>query len=186
MKKLILISMVFIINGCVLSQRPNELRNDVTPTEYSSSKNAKVLALCIQDEWEKIDNSLMKVEMREKSNGYSVWVNQSIGSSMSYVSMKDSATFIADIDNTKTGSAVHYYTVFTYKEDWISALKRCLVGGSITNNVVTPENLSIESSVPVTNKTISQKMNELNELKKSGLITEDEFQNKKKSLLEKL
>jgi hypothetical protein len=156
-------------------------------TRFSSSKNAKVLALCIQDEWEKIDNSLMKVEMREKSNGYSVWVNQSIGSSMSYVSMKDSATFIADIDNAKTGSIVHYYTVFTYKEDWILALKRCLVGGSgnSLNNFVIPDNLSTESLAP-TNNTTTQKLHELNELKKSGLITEDEFQNKKKSLLEKL
>ncbi len=184
MKKIALIYMVFI-TGCTFSQRPNELRNDVTPAEYSSSKNAKVLALCVQDEWERIDNSLMKVEMREKSNGYSVWVNQSVGSSLSYVSMKDNATFIADIDNSKTGSVVHYYTIFTYKEDWISALKKCLVGGSSDAVIVTPENVSTELSVPA-NNTITQKLHELNELKKSGLITEIEFQNKKKSLLEKL
>lgn len=42
-----------LITGCAMSTRPNELRNDVTPIEYSSVKSAKTLALCVSDEWEK-------------------------------------------------------------------------------------------------------------------------------------
>jgi hypothetical protein len=42
-----------LITGCVITTSPSELRNDVTPIEYSSVKSAKVLALCVSDEWEK-------------------------------------------------------------------------------------------------------------------------------------
>jgi hypothetical protein len=56
----------------------------------------------------------MKVQMRETSNGYSVWVEVSIGSPLiGYASIKDNAIFIADIDNTKTGSITRYYIAIT-------------------------------------------------------------------------
>ena len=52
-----------LLSGCTYSVKPSELRNDVKPIEYSSTKTAKVLALCIQDEWEAINNNLMKIQI---------------------------------------------------------------------------------------------------------------------------
>ena len=173
-----------LLSGCTYSVKPSELRNDVKPIEYSSTKTAKVLALCIQDEWEAINNNLMKIQIKEKTNGYSVWVEQSIGSGsplVGYLSMKDSATFIADIDNSKNGSTVQYYSVFTYKEEWISAVKDCLTRAYINNGNTIENNISNEQQSNTT-----QKLKELNELRKSGLITDDDFQNKKKALLDKM
>ena len=173
-----------LITGCVASTSPSELRNDVTPIEYNSAKNARVIALCISDEWERINNPLMKVQLREKTNGYSVWVEQTLQGSplIGYASMKDSATFIADIDNTKAGSNIRYYSIFTYKKDWVSALDKCLDDTSV-KAISTPENLPQE---PHANGSASQKLRELQSLKKDGLITEEEFQNKKRQLLDKL
>lgn len=174
-----------LITGCVISNSPRELRNDVTPIEYSSVKSAKILALCASDEWEKKLIRGMRVQMRETSNGYSVWSEQSFGSPLiGYVSMKDNAMFIADIDNTKTGSIARYYIAFTDDEKyWVSALEECLTNSTV-KSITTPENPILESSPA--NSSASQKLRELQGLRKDGLITEDEFQNKKKQLLDKL
>lgn len=125
----------------------------------------------------------MKVQLRETTNGYSVWVEQSVGSPLvGLVSMKDSATFIADIDDTRGGSITHYYTVSTSKTEWKSALNKCL-GDVSAKTITTPEHSILETP---TNSPTSEKLRELQELRKDGLITEEEFQNKKKQLLEKL
>jgi hypothetical protein len=173
-----------LITGCVISETRNDLRKDITPVEYNSVKSSKVLALCVSDEWDKIDNVLMRVQMRQTTNGYSVWVEQSVGSPMvGFGSMKDSATFLADIDDTQSGSITHYYAPFTYKKDWVSALEKCLNDASV-KSIATPENPILKSSPA--NSSASQKLRELQGLRKDGLITEDEFQNKKKQLLDKL
>jgi len=174
-----------LITGCVISNSPSELRNDVTPIEYNSVKSAKVLALCALDEWEKRIYKWMKVQMRETSNGYSVWGEQSVGSPLvSPFSMKDNAMFVVDIDNTKTGSIAHYYIAFSDDEKyWVSTLEKCL-NDTTVKSIVAPEISTQETSSA--NSSVSQKLRELQELKKDGLITEDEFQNKKKQLLDKL
>lgn len=176
MKRFIFIYVVFI-PGCVLSQRPSELRADVIATEYSSSKNAKDLALCASDEWEKKIITGMKIQMKETSKGYSVWIEQSIGSPLiSLLSLKENAMLLADIENTPTGSIARYRISFSDNEKyWAANLEKCLNAPSVRSS----EQFN-------SNGSISQKLQELNELKNSGLITEDEFQNKKKSLLEKL
>lgn len=166
-----------LITGCAITHKPSDIRKGVA-SEYSSAKSAKTVALCVADEWEKIDNYLMKVRLRPTTNGYSVWVEQSIGTMM-----KDDTTFLADIDDVQSGSIVRYYTVATSKTEWKLALDKCL--GDIPAKAITPQSSTSEVQTTMSNST-SQKLRELQGLRKDGVITEDEFQKKKKQLLEKL
>lgn len=172
------------LGGCVMSTKPSELRS-TKPVEYSSSRNAKAVALCAYDEWEKKIISTMKVQMREKSNGFSVWVEVSVGSPLtSSFSLKDNAIFVADIDNTKTGSITHFYDGIDDDEKyWASELEKCLNNASRIGQNATLENQNIESE---NTSSTSQKLREIHDLKKDGLINEDEFQNKKKQILDNL
>ena len=173
-----------LITGCVQTIKRNELQDNMKPVVYNSTNNAKNLSLCIADNWDKLDApfTTFKVQLRPAINGYSVWAEQSIGSSFNTFSIKDSVAYLADIDDTKDGSITRYYATGTYKEEWASALVKCLGDASAKTFTapvnVTPDNQSSNST--------SQKLRELQVLKKDGLITDDEFQNKKKQLLEKL
>lgn len=175
---------IVLITGCVQTIKRNELQDNMKPVVYNSTKDAKKLALCIADNWDKLEApfTTFKVQLRPTINGYSVWAEQTIGSNLNTFSIKDSVAYLADIDDTKDGSITRYYATGTYKEEWVSALDKCLGDTStkpfIAPVTVTPENQSSSST--------SQKLRELQGLKKEGLITEDEFQNKKKQLLEKL
>lgn len=166
-----------LITGCAITHKPSDIRKGKATVEYSSTKNSKSLALCIADEWEKIDNYLVKVQLRPTTNGYSVWVEQSVGTML-----KDDTAFLADIDDTQTGSVTRYYSVSTWNAAWQSAVTICL-GDAPTKAIATPERTTSETP---TNSSTSQKMRELQGLRKDGVITEDEFQKKKKQLLEKL
>lgn len=169
---------VFVM-GCVTTS-PKDMRSSPPVAEVSSDNNAKTVATCIADGWENIDNNLMKVQMRPTSSGYSVWVEQSVG--MGLTAVKDSATFLADIDDTSNGSVTRYYSVATSKTEWKVALRKCLSSAPV-KPVAMPERTKLDTP---TNGSTSQKMRELQGLRKEGLITEEEFQKKKQQLLEKL
>lgn len=175
---------VIILTGCVQTIKRNELQANMKPVLYNSSNNAKNLSLCIAGSWDKLEApfTTFRVQLQPAINGYSVWAEQSIGSSLNTFSIKDSVAYLADIDDTKDGSTTRYYATGTYKEEWTSALVRCL-------NELPTKTFTAPVNVPTDNQssnTTSQKLRQLQELKKDGLITEDEFQNKKKQLLEKL
>lgn len=166
-----------LITGCAVTHKPSDRRKAMTPVEFSSAKSAKAVALCVADEWEKIDNYFAKVQLRPTTNGYSVWIEASIGTMM-----KDDTATLADIDDVQNGSITRFYTV-AGSDIWKLALDKCL--GDIPAKAITPQSSTSEVQTTTSNST-SQKLRELQGLRKDGVITEDEFQKKKKQLLEKL
>lgn len=173
-----------LISGCVQSLKRNEVQDNVTPVEYKSSLNSKALAICISDKWDKLNAAFttFRIQFRPTANGHSVWAEQSVGNSFSNFSIKDSVAYLADITDVQHGSTIKYYALGVYKEEWESELNRCLNDTNLNTNYSTEKS---SNEAPV-NNTTTQKLLEINELRKNGLITEDEFQNKKKQLLEKL
>lgn len=167
------------VMGCITTS-PKDMRSSPPVAEFSSENNAKIVATCIADGWENIDNYLMKVQMRPTTNGYSVWVEQSVG--MGLTAVKDSATFLADIDDTSNGSVTRYYSVATSKTEWKDALRKCL-SNAPAKPVAMPERTILDTP---SNGSTSQKLRELQTLKNDGLINDQEFQKKKQQLPEKL
>ncbi len=98
-KYMALLMGLIIVVGCTT---PHSLRQDLTPTQYTSNKGAKELAICIMDKW---DGFLTGSKyMRETSKGYMIYMR------VDYIPR----TYVTvDIVNTDTGSKTSYYQVFT-------------------------------------------------------------------------
>lgn len=185
MRKIILMLLAVLITGCVMTRSPNEVRKDMPAVEYSSVNSSKTVALCLTDTWEKINSPINKVQLRPTSNGYSAWVEETIGGGPSLVSVNGRTVILADIEDTQSGSITRYYTSFKPGHAvWQPPVDKCL-GGNIAKVVAIPESTTSGVSTSSGNAT-SQKLRELQALRKDGVITEDEFQSKKKQLLEKL
>ena len=190
MRKIIVMLLLAVpVAGCVVTATKNDIRSEHPPVEYSSANSSKVVATCLVDAWESVDNSFVKnntkAQLRPTANGFTAWVEENVGNGLSWISVKDHATIVADIDDTPGGSITRYYTSFKPGNVvWQPPVDKCL-GGNIAKVVAAPESTTSGASTSSGNAT-SQKLRDLQALRKDGVITEDEFQSKKKQLLEKL
>lgn len=155
-----------LITGCTTTNKSSDAQNEVGFVEYTSTKNAKTIALCIADEWDKTGNYLMKLQLRPTTNGYSVWVEQS-----AETTTKGDTVFRTDITDTPGGSITRYYTITTNKPEWRVALSKCIT--------------DVYPKTTAPKPTKSQKLRKLEELRKEGVITEKEYQEKKDALTKK-
>jgi hypothetical protein len=99
------------ITGCAIqSTKPSELRNEITPIEYRSVKSSRIVARCVELEWNKFGYSGLKVLLSPTTNGYSVWGEFNWSKNTNPFIVKDHTVFLADIYDNKRGSIAHFYT----------------------------------------------------------------------------
>jgi PBP1b-binding outer membrane lipoprotein LpoB len=177
-----------LLVGCVSTRNPNETRKETPSVDYRSPNGSKVVALCMTDTWESLDTSLrkfMRAQIRPRENGHSAWLELNMGGDLSWVSVKDMTEVLADIDDTPTGSIVHLFTASPTHKLSTSVVEKCL-----SNAAIIPTRL-IPTPAPAlqanrSESSVAQKLRELSEMKKEGLVTEAEFEVKRKGLLDRM
>lgn len=171
---------VFLLSGCATIQ---DLRNNQPDLDLTSVKKAKDVGVCIADRLEKMSTEMDTMSARQTSNGYSVVVTQNMPGGI-YGSAKDTI-IVVDITDTPSGSHTLFFNNFLAGGQKIFQAMRDCQSGSPVN--APTASTSTNSDKPIlTDSSIPQKIRELENLRKDGLITDIEFQNKKKQLLDKL
>ena len=93
------LALVLLAVGCTTS--PNDAKSKAPTLELSSSKSAKIVAVCIAEKWEDLYR-LGTLNIRPTINGFSV-IQQDPG-----ITGKDFPC-IADIEDRNSGSFTKYY-----------------------------------------------------------------------------
>ena len=101
-KLILLVLLTFTLASCSRVPSPNELSKKVPDSINSSTKNPKLIALCITSKWEDSSNIFGNaiVTSRELENGFRVSMYLPAGG----------LYFMADIKKTKTGSQTKTWT----------------------------------------------------------------------------
>lgn len=171
----VILACTALATGCA-THHQGDMRNREPVAIYSSTNNAKNVALCVADGWEKNGNMSAEIKMRPSANGYSVWVDIDVN-----VLMKNLTVQLVDAEDTQTGSATRFYSGTSDINEWRKVVDRCAGNPTNKTNAAPEQVLSDSTGVSLT----SQKLRELQALRKDGLITEEEYQRKKQQLLEK-
>jgi hypothetical protein len=167
----LLLSAIFITGCASLS----DLRNNKPDLDLTSLKPAKEIGVCIADKLETVNSTLDTMSARQTSNGYSISITQNMPGMIS--SQKDTI-FVVDVIDTPYGSHTLFFNHFIAGgQMYYDIIKSCQEGQPVKINS-TIANTGSEVSV-------TQKIRELEGLRKDGLITENDFQSKKKQLLDK-
>ena len=172
-KNFIAFALAFLLAGCATI---GDLRNNPPDLDLKSTKNANDVGVCIADKIESMSSSLDTMNTRKTSNGYSVSVTQNMPGGV-FGSGKDTI-LVVDVTDTQSGSHTLFFNHFLAGgQKYYDIIHSCQESLPVKNEIA-PVNTGSESSVP-------QKIRELESLRKDGVITENEFQSKKKQLLEK-
>ena len=86
--------------GC--ASNPVDARSKPPTLELTSAKDAKTVAGCIATAWESAYR-VSSPRSRPSVGGYAVWIEDSVG-------LGKDVPFVADVDDTKSGSATRYYS----------------------------------------------------------------------------
>lgn len=165
------ISAIFITGCASLS----DLRNNRPDLDLTSVRPARDIGVCIADKLESVNSTLDTMNARQTTNGYSVSITQNMPGMLS--SQKDTI-FVVDIIDTPNGSHTLFFNHFIAGGQMYYDIIRSCQEGLPVKIDSTLANTGSESSV-------TQKIRELESLRKDGVITENDFQSKKKQLLDK-
>lgn len=182
MSKVILkfwVASAFLLAGCATT---NDLRNNPPDLDLTSVKKAKDVGVCIADRLETMSSLMDTMSARQTSNGYSVVVTQNMPGGV-FGSGKDTI-IVVDITDTKSGSHTLFFNHFLAGGQNFFEIMRDCQGNFPVKATASPASTESETPTPM-NVSVPQKIRELESLRKDGVITEDEFQTKKKQLLEK-
>lgn len=171
--RVVAVACVVLIAGC---STPGDIRKKSPALDLNSVKNAKAVAGCISDGLEAF--IARGINTRPTSNGYTVWIDEDAFSG------KDTA-LVVDITDTQSGSNTRFYSNMAWHEEKATKVIRDCQGNLPVEAAASPASTESETPTPM-NASVSQKLRELQALRKDGLITEEEYQKKKQQLLEKL
>jgi len=175
----LIILFTIVLTSCATS---SDLRSKPPTLELVSSKSSKAVAGCIGDGLDTLGLSLGNYNVlssRPTANGYSMSLHSKIGGWGSETSL------VIDISETQDGSKTFFFSnlLQRWEKRIIPVVKNCQ--GSTFSKTTILDAPKSESSSTI-NSSIPQKLRALQVLRKEGVITEEDFQKKKKQLLEKL
>lgn len=163
---------LMLIAGC---STPGDIRKKMPTLDLNSAKNAKAVAGCIADGWEEA-NTASGLNTRPTANGYTVWKTE-------HGFGQEDTPFVIDITDAPNGSNTLFYSkMFRQEDKAIKVIRNCQ--GEPATATTLPAGAKSEIPTPV-NESISEKLRELQTLRKEGIITEEDYQKKKQQLLDK-